>query len=217
MPGRLTPLVTGQYYHIFNRGSDKRDIFIDPDDYSRFIQTFYYYQFLGPKLRFSKFIKQKIVTFEPLAEKKVVEVICYCLMPNHFHFLVKQLKDNGISIFISQLANSYTRYFNTKRNRVGPLLQGAFKAVPVESDEQLLHLSRYIHLNPIVSDLVKVLDNYQWSSYAEYINDKASYCQTNEILNFFPSSQEYKEFLEDHIEYGRSLHQFKHQLIDIDN
>ena len=129
MPGRITPLVNDEFYHIYNRGSEKRTIFQQPRDYKRFQQTFYYYQFPGPKLRFSNFAKEEL--FKTSFNNGMVEVICYCLMPNHFHFLIKQLKDNGISIFMSQLSNSYTKYFNTKYKRVGPLLQGAFKAVLV--------------------------------------------------------------------------------------
>ena len=76
-------------------------------------------------------------------------------MPNHFHLLLKQTIDNGISHFLSKFTNSYTKYFNTKYNRVGPVFQGVFKSVHIESDEQLMHLSRYIHLNPVVSAVVE--------------------------------------------------------------
>lgn len=216
MPGRTTPLITGEYYHLFNRGSEKRDIFTQPRDYKRFQKTFYYYQFAGRKPSFSKFAKSDLYSSKPNQTNKLVEIICYCLMPNHFHFLIRQLKDGGISTFISQLSNSYTKYFNTKYQRIGPLLQGAFKAVLVETDEQLLHLSRYIHLNPVVSGLIKKLDDYQWSSYLEYINGPAFYCSPQEILNFYPNPNSYKEFCEDQIDYGTSLEILKHRTVDID-
>lgn len=137
-------------------------------------------------------------------------------MPNHFHFLIKQLKDNGISSFISQLTNSYTKYFNTKYTRVGALLQGTFKAVHIESDEQLIHLSRYIHLNPIVSGLTKDLNTYEWSSYLEYMSDMAFYSSPQEILNFFSSPKKYREFVEAQVEYGTSLEILKHRAVDFD-
>lgn len=216
MPGRITPLVTGEFYHIFNRGSEKRDIFTQSRDYSRFQKTFYYYHFLGRKPSFSKFAKSQLSSFEPNPNKKLVDIICYCLMPNHFHFLIKQLKDNGISTFISQLSNSYTKYFNTKYRRIGPLFQGAFKAVLVETDEQFIHLSRYIHLNPVVSGLTKRLNDYHWSSYLEYINGKGFYCSPEEILSFYPSPDSYTEFCEDQIDYGTSLEILKHRTVDID-
>ncbi len=215
MPGRSTPLVNGQFYHIYNRGSEKRDIFSQNKDYKRFQQTLYYYQFLGPKPSFSKFAKNDLKIFQPSLDKKLVEIVCYCLMPNHFHLLIRQLKDNGISNFISQLGNSYTKYFNTKYSRVGPLLQGTFKAVLIESDEQLIHLSRYIHLNPVVSGLIKNLNIYPWSSYQEYLNGK-NICSIDEILNFFSSTQNYEQFTLDQVDYGSSLEILKHQAIDFD-
>lgn len=216
MPGRVTPLVTGEYYHIFNRGNEKRDIFTQTRDYKRFLQTFYYYQFTGPKQSFSKYAKSDLNSFKPEAEKRLVEIICYCLMPNHFHFLVKQLKDNGVSIFLSQISNSYTKYFNTKYTRVGALLQGVFKNVQIETDEQLIHISRYIHLNPVVSGLVKKPEEYKWSSYPEYITQKPFLCSINEAMNLFSSPQKYQEFVEEQIDYGITLEILKHRAIDAD-
>lgn len=215
MPGRAIPLVTGEFYHLYNRGSEKKEIFIQTRDFNRFLKTFYYYQFLSPKPKFSKFTKSNLFTFIPDPDKKLVDVICFCLMPNHFHFLVKQLKEGGISIFMSQLANSYTRYFNTKYNRIGPLVQGTFKAVHIETDEQLLHLSRYIHLNPIVSGLVNSIEDYPWSSYREFINGQTLLCMPQEVLAFFPASAKYEEFVKDQIDYGQSLELIKHHLIDM--
>ena len=92
-------------------------------------------------------------------------------MGNHFHFLIKQASDNGISKFMANFTNSYTKYFNTKHQRVGPLFQGVFKAVHVDSDEQLIHLSRYIHLNPVMGFVIKAeeLKDYKWFSYPNYI------------------------------------------------
>lgn len=216
MPGRIIPLVTGEYYHIFNRGNEKRNIFTQPRDYKRFLKTFYYYQFAGPKPSFSKFAKSDFNSFKPAPEKKLVEIICYCLMPNHFHFLVKQFKDNGISVFLSQTSNSYTKYFNTKYTRVGALLQGVFKAVRIETDEQLIHVSRYIHLNPVVSELVKLPENYEWTSYLEYITEQKRFSATEDVLNLFPSPKEYQTFVEAQIDYGTTLEIIKHQAMDID-
>lgn len=204
----------GEYYHLFNRGSDKRDIFLQPRDYKRFQQTFYYYHLVGPKPRFSVFTKSKLFTLNTNSQNKLVEILCYCLMPNHFHFLVRQLKENGVSIFMGQLANSYTKYFNTKYKRVGPLLQGSYKAVRIETDEQLVHVSRYIHLNPLVSGMVKNLSIYPWSSYASYISEESTLCSTKEILSFFAAENSYQQFLEEQIDYASNLELIKHQLID---
>lgn len=215
MPGRITPLVTGEYYHIFNRGNDKRNIFTQPRDYRRFLQTFYYYKFTGPKPSFSKFAKSDLNSFKPDSAKKLIDILCYCLMPNHFHFLIKQLQDNGVSIFLSQISNSYTKYFNTKYTRVGALLQGAFKAVRIETEAQLIHVSRYIHLNPVVSGLVKKPEEYKWSSYLEYITQNPFFCSINEVMSLFSSPQKYQEFVEAWIDYGITLEILKHRTIDI--
>lgn len=215
MPGRITPLASGKYYHVYNRGSEKRNIFTQPRNFTRFLKTVFYYQFTGPKPSFSKFAKSEVNLLKPLGEEKLIELICYCLMPNHFHFLMRQLKDNGISKFMSQISNSYTKYFNIKYSRVGPLLQGAFKAVLIENEEQLIHVSRYIHLNPVVSGMVNNPDKYSWSSYLEYMHPTNSLCVSSEILGIFPSREKYREFVEAHIDYGKKLEQMKHAFIDI--
>lgn len=217
MPGRIVPLITGEIYHIFNRGTEKRVIFTQPKDYRRFKKILYYYQFQGPKPKFSEFSLSNPNSFNPATDNKLVEIFCYCLMPNHFHLLIKQLKNKGISIFLSQISNSYTKYFNTKYSRVGSLLQGTFKSVFVESDEQFTHLSRYIHINPVVSGLVEKLEQYPWSSYEEYMLGKGDICSTEEIHNYFTSRESYKDFLEDQVEYGEKLELIKHQLIDLED
>lgn len=213
MPIRVAPLINNEFYHIFNRGVDKKDIFIQPRDYSRFIKTFFYYQFFGPKPKFSTFQKFKMNTFKPVSDKKFLNILCYCLMPNHFHFLVRQIEDGGITKFMQQIQNSYGKYINTKYGRIGPLFQGRFKAIRIESDEQLLHVSRYIHLNPIVSGLTKRLESYGWTSYREYTASDII-CNTTEILNFFSDKQKYIEFINDQIEYGKVLDLIKHHNLD---
>lgn len=212
MPSRIHPLVNGEYYHIFNRGVDKMNIFKNSYNFQRFLKTVLYYQVLGPKPRFSLFAPTNNLLDK---SKQIVEIIVFCLMPNHFHFLIKQLTDGGITEFISKLSNSYTKYFNIKYKRVGPLLQGEFKSVLVESNEQLLHLSRYIHLNPLVSGLVKDLKDYPWSSYPEYIESSAQrICAKEIILNQFKSPKDYQRFVLDQADYGRELEIIKHQLIE---
>lgn len=212
MPSRVHPLVNGEYYHIFNRGVDKMNIFRNSYGFQRFHKTMLYYQILGPKPRFSLFAPTTNLIDK---NKKIVEIICFCLMPNHFHFLLKQLVDGGITEFISKLSNSYTKYFNIKHKRVGPLFQGEFKSVLVESNEQLLHLSRYIHLNPLVSGLIKDLGNYSWSSYPEYTElSTQNICAKEIILNQFKSPKDYQKFILDQADYGKELEFIKHQLIE---
>lgn len=214
MPGRIFPLVNGEVYHVFNRGSEKKNIFLQSRDYGRYIKTFYYYQFEGPKPRLSLLNKNNFTRFSPNSNSKLIEILSYCLMPNHIHFLLKQLKINGISIFMSQVSNSYTKYFNIKYKRVGALLQGVFKNKIVQSNEQLMHLSRYIHLNPVVSGLVSQPENYTWSSYREYAEGISGYCSTDLVMSLFSSRKEYCEFTKAQIDYGKNLELIKHQLLE---
>lgn len=187
-------------------------IFKNSYNLQRFLKTMLYYKILGPKPRFSLFTPTNSLLN---GNKQIVEIVCYCFMPNHFHLLVKQLIDGGITEFVSKLSNSYTKYFNIKHKRVGPLMQGEFKSVLVESNEQLLHLSRYIHLNPSVSGLVDNLEEYAWSSYLEYIGSNTQeVCSKNIILDQFKSPKDYRQFILDQESYGTELEIIKHKLLD---
>ena len=215
MPYRVIPFVTGDFYHLYNRGLEKQAIFVNTRDYSRFIKTFFYYQIQNPKPKFSKYSVSKVFPIDP--NKKIVDIICYCLMPNHFHLLVRQLQDGGISEFMRKFIHSYTKYRNIKHKRQGPVFQGVFKSVRVESDEQLLHLSRYIHLNPYVSNLIKDLKLYSWSSYNTYIDPVENQpLAKHEVLNFFKSTYYYQKFVLDQADYGTTLEILKHTSIDTD-
>lgn len=213
MPIRILPLVNNYFYHILNRGIEKRNIFLDDRDYKRFLKILKYYQYAEAKRSFSKLTNEDLKNAQ--RGEKIVEIISYCLMPNHFHLLIKQVKDKGISDFIRKISNGYTRYFNTKYRRIGPLFQGPYKAVMVESDEQLTHLSRYIHLNPKVSFLVKDLNSYPWSSYTDYIGlENNDLVNKEEILGFFKDQKSYENFVLEQADYGIMLQMLKHQLLD---
>lgn len=215
MPYRIIPFINGEYYHIYNRGLEKQNIFTNNKDYSRFIQTVFYYQIQNPKPKFSTYKRTK--TFPIDENKKIVSIVCYCLMPNHFHFLIKQTKDGGISEFMRKISESFTKYRNTKYNRQGPTFQGVFKVVSIETDEQLVHVSRYIHLNPLVSLLVKDLKFYAWSSYLDYIGMRDNPAvKKEEILSFFKSPQDYDKFVLDQADYGAKLELIKHTILDVD-
>ncbi len=213
MPYRTIPFANGEFYHLYNRGLDKQVIFSDKRDYSHFIKALFYYTIQNPKPKFSIYRRTKIFPVDET--KKIVDVVCYCIMPNHFHLLIRQLKDGGISEFMRKFIHSYTKYRNIKYSRQGPVFQGMFKAVLVETEEQLLHLSRYIHLNPLVSLLVKKLNNYPWSSYPTYIglNDNPAVMK-EEILNFFKTPMDYERFIINQAEYGKTLELLKHAALD---
>ncbi|PJE67259.1 hypothetical protein COU95_03460 [Candidatus Shapirobacteria bacterium CG10_big_fil_rev_8_21_14_0_10_40_9] len=224
MPGREIPLVTEEVYHIVNRGVASQPIFLNQKDYLRGLETIFYYQNQNIPLRYSFFLRlpveQKTELLDNLKTKRkfLVEIIALCLMPNHVHLLLKQIQEKGISIFMSNFTNSYTRYFNTKRKRVGPLFQGKFKAVRVETDEQLIHLSRYIHLNPYSSYILKSLnelENYPYSSFPEYLDPKKSANFSKEIiLNNFQSLTSYKKFVFDQADHQKRLQEIKHLILE---
>lgn len=131
-------------------------------------------------------------------------------MPNHFHLLLRQFKEGGIQEFISKVINSYTKYFNTKHDRVGHLFQGQFKSVAVDTNEQLVHVSRYIHLNPYVADLEKHLDNYPHSSYVQFTKaDIIGICNTEPVLELFKDKVDYQQFVNDHTSYAVDIYRIK--------
>lgn len=209
MPYRKTPFVNDYFYHVYNRGVAKQPTFSTHADYQRLLESMYYYQFSDPKPSFSTYKRFKIQDFE--TNPKIVDIIAYCLMPNHFHMLVRQTQDRGIQHFMRKVFNSYTKYYNTRHKRVGPLFQGEFKAVLIESDEQLLHVSRYIHLNPYVDGLTKALDTFPYSSYSQYIGKRNSgFCIIEPIMSFYKDTSKYKGFIEDHQDYAKQLENIKH-------
>jgi putative transposase len=220
MPGRKIPLVTGEYYHVFNRGVNKFSIFESTSCYKRCIDQINYYRHQKTPIKYSALIKlnydirQSIWDLVLKSNEKQVEIVAFCLMPNHFHFLLKQTIDQGISKFMSKFQNSYTRFYNTKNSRTGPLLTGKFQAVLIESDEQLLHVSRYIHLNPLVGGVVKgfkQLLSYKWSSLPDYYNKPGkSICGSEIVLNQFKSSSSYINFLYKQLAYAKELNYLKH-------
>jgi putative transposase len=212
MPRKIS-LVNDEYYHILNRGVDKREIFMNDEDRYRFLHNLY--EFNDKNYVINPFSRRVDTCGHPVAtseRNKLVEIICFCLMPNHFHFILKQLQENGISKFMHKLGQGYSHYFNGKYDRSGALFQGKFKSVHVSSDEQLTHLSRYIHvLNPgelveskiregIVSDRNKLnefLNNYKWSSYMDYIGVKnhPSLIDKNFLLSMFKGEKDYENFV----------------------
>ncbi|MBI4990642.1 transposase [Candidatus Gottesmanbacteria bacterium] len=219
---RKIVLANRQFYHVYNRGVERRSVFTNKIEFQRAVEIIKYYRFTNLPLKFSKFLVQpsekqsEILADLDNPENRQVEIIAYCFMPNHFHFLLCQLQDNGISKFVANFTNSYTKYFNTKHERNGPLAQGIFKAVLIETDEQLIHLSRYIHLNPVVSFITKDqdLENYQWSSLREYLKLGNGFCDKEYVLHNFSSCKRYRQFVYDHISYAKELEKIKHLTLE---
>ncbi len=221
MPVRKTVLATNQSYHVFNKSIENITIFKSTNELERATTSLWYYLHKSPQIPFSRYLnlayKKKINFHNLLVDtSRIVQVICYCLMPNHFHLLVRQLEDNGISKYLANFQNSYAKYFNTSKSRKGSLFLGQFKAVRIETDEQLLHVSRYIHLNPLTGYVVKKEDqllDYKWSSLEEFLsNNDKPYQVTNptEIISRFKNSQDYQDFLFNQVAYQRELAHIKH-------
>lgn len=216
MFARKDLLVTGEVYHIFNKSIAEFKIFNNDSDYSRIINVICYYQREKPLISFSNFIKTRQNSFKrDYSEKeKLIEIIAYCVMPTHLHLVLKQLKENGISTFVSNVLNSYSRYFNIRYNRKGPLWEGRFKSVLVKNDEQLLHLTRYIHLNPVTAYLVDNPEEWVASSYKEYLSETCpnALCKYTDILQINPVS--YSEFVKNRISFQRDLAKIKNLIIE---
>lgn len=197
-------LLKEPYYHLFNRGVDKREVFLDDSDYQRAYDTLFFYTAENILKRFSlSSLEEK--DFLKSSRDKLVSIISFCFMPNHFHVQVKEEKVSGLSTFISRFSNSYTRYFNLKYKRGGYLFQGKYKKTTIQTDEQLLHVSRYIHLNPLIGNLVSKLEEYRWFSYPEFLSLRKGFCEKEIILSHFSSIQDYINFIADQANYARSL------------
>lgn len=220
---RKNPLVKEEIYHIFSRSIANFHIFNDNTEFSRMMQLLRYYQ-VDNDLRISDFLELKLVknvsfdvAFDKLIKGKnrLADIIAYCLMPTHIHLILKQLSDKGVSTYLSNILNGYTRYFNVKHKRKGPLWESEFKNVSVKNNEQLLHLTRYIHLNPVTAHLVEKPENWAFSSYNEYLSQTyktSAICNFDGTLEIKPSL--YRKFVNDQISYQRELAKIKNLIID---
>jgi len=223
MPAKnsLKVYAPNSYYHVYNRGVNKQAIFEDEQDYGVFLSYLKTYllprderalqeQLADPRLSYKE--KNKIVRILRLNNfSSEITLISYCLMPNHFHFLLKQTEPTSIDRFMNSLGTRYTMYFNKRYKRVGPLYQNVYKAVLVESEEQLLYLTSYIHRNPIKKlalkgDAFRAAILKQPSSYLEYLEErKTDWVHPKEVINFFSRKNprlSYQSFVEQASDYS---------------
>ena len=200
-------------YHVLNRGVDKRKIFLDEEDYFRFIHDLF--EFNDADLvnnALYRFHRQSKVVGRPYIKKKrkmLVDILVFCLMPNHYHLLLASRGDNGIPRFMHKMNGVYARYFNEKYKRRGALFEGGYKSVAVKTDAHFIHLPYYIHLNPLdliapewrnrelrdYKEALKFLGSYRWSSHLDYagIKNFPSVTQREFLTKFFSNSSEYKK------------------------
>lgn len=186
----------GEVYHIYNRGVNKDDIFRNQDDYQLFL--FRLKENLFPNLIKTERLS-KIKNRRKMLPPNSFDLICFCLMPNHFHLLIQQKTDLPITKLISKICTSYSMIFNKKYERVGAVFQDQFKSVRIENNEQLLWTSYYIHKNPIESGLVENLQGYRWSSFSEYFNsfNKWTMCKKDIITKQFHTEDMYLKYFSD--------------------
>jgi len=196
---RPAPFFTNGFYHIYNRGVDKRQVFLRYGHFARFLTTI-------RNLLNTGSATERLIYNQSLALNKKIHLLSYCLMPNHYHLLIQQIEDNGITEFMHKLDTSYTKYFNLNNHRTGRLFESTFKAKLIESDEVLLHISRYILINPVIAKLVEHPQEWRWSAYRDYFDIEVSKLAQTEIIHgLFPHPEAYRNFLLDQIAYGKLL------------
>jgi putative transposase len=210
----------GGYYHIYNRGVEKRNIFLDDQDFKVFLG--YIKVYLEKDTLQGQALQEHVPPSKKLKNyNDQIQLLAYCLMPNHFHFFVKQNTDRGIAEFMQSLVLKYVLYFNKKYKRVGSLFQGRYKSVLVTNDDQYTYITKYIHRNPL--DILPArpglagLDNYKYSSYGNYLGQfKQSWVKTEDVLSYFSKNNprnSYRAFVE---ETG-DISMIYDQMIDLDD
>jgi putative transposase len=213
---RKINFAVGEFYHIYNRGVEKRDIFLDDRDRKRFLRLLYVAN------SFKAFVFRDIanISYDDIKRGNPrVAIGAYCLMPNHFHLLVRETIEGGISTFMEKLGTGYSMYFNKRHTRVGPLFQGRFKAQHVDRDEYLKYLFSYIHLNPVKllepswkeSGIVdrnaakRYLEDYLYSSYSDYegtFREEKAILSREEFPDYFSLPHDFDSHVDDWLEFN---------------
>src|SRR3989344_2288389 len=205
---RNTKIVPGEYYHLLNRGVSKQNIFFDKSDWTRFLFLILYlqspavFQNIGRPVK--EFVKHSVFNIEQdvvleVISRRYVELIAFCIMPNHFHLIVKEEKESGIAQYMQRCLNGYTKYINTRYQKSGHIFQGPYKAVHVGDNRQLLYLSTYVHRNPRELSKWKNREHqYPWSSYQDFVTENrwGELIQPDIVSGRFKQKSDYKEFVE---------------------
>src|SRR3989344_3011502 len=187
MPLKRPELITGDFYHVYNRGVEKRDIFTDDAERARFVLGLYEFNDAAHVWNLGRYYEQHDGDLTPIIRKRerdeLVDVIAFALMKNHYHLLLREKQDGGISAFMQKQGAGFTRYFNERHDRVGALFQGVYRVKHVPADALLEYMLVYLHLNPLglsarrvpktkvpgAADARKRLASYRWSSYHDYV------------------------------------------------
>lgn len=199
---RKIRFINGEFYHIYNRGADKRVVFTNNDDFERFLQSVEEFNSIEPigSIYQNSFNKAQLNQLRR-PTSKLVDIVCYCLNPNHYHMVLQQNVDGGISEFMKRLNGGYTKHFNFKHKRNGVLFQGRYKYIHINSNDYLLYISAYVNLNNKVH---KLKGDFFRSSWDEFVgNRNTKICKKNIILNQFKGKNEYKIFSKETLENMR--------------
>jgi len=211
---RKVALVDDNYYHIYNRGVDKREVFLDEGDYQRFIISMVLLndEQDGLMLRWRDFRKTNktgtLADFQTLnvwKRKPIVEINAYSMLPNHFHYILKQISKKGVEKFMQKIGNSYTKYFNEKYQRVGSLFQGTFKSSHIKSNSQMLRMSVYVNCNSEIHGIAKA-ENYRWCGFPEYLGKRDSgLCDKKVVSSHFRNYNDLRNYAEENIQNFRQI------------
>ena len=183
MPQKRPPYLPGHYYHFYNRGAHRKSIFREPDNYIFLLRKIKHYC--------------STLTLAPIA---------YCLMPNHYHFLLQQDDEHAAGLLPQRVFNSYTKAFNKRYEHSGTLFEDNYKVKMIQQESHLLHLCRYIHANPLKDGLVTEIADWPYSNYLEWIEERAGTLVDRDFVQqYFPSAQNYRDFVMDF--FGQPLPQ----------
>lgn len=213
---RKTEFANGEYYHIYNRGVDKREVFLDEKDYIRFLKSikeFNVDRAIG-SLKDLQALRARSADGLLETVNRTVDIIAYCLNPNHYHFILNQLEERGVEKFMHKLGMGYTNYFNKKHERSGSLFQGPFKSIHIDSDEYLLHLSVYVNANHAIHNYPE--KDWPYSSYLDYIGKREGKLSSKEtILGQFDNNHlEYEKFTQTNIDYFREKKELEKYILE---
>ena len=216
---RKVGFIKGEYYHLYNRGNSKQKIFHDDEDYLRFISLFF---ISNTSENFNLYDLNRIHNFnvyELEIKNQIVSIGAYCLMPNHFHILITEKVEGGISKFMQKLSTAYAMYYNKKYNHTGGLFEGKFKSVHIEDDIQIKYLFSYIHLNPIkliqkdwkennIKDkkqALQYLEGYSYSSYKDFLLEERlqrKILNLEAFPNYFHTKEKFNKEIIEWLSYG---------------
>ncbi len=197
---RKDVFANGEIYHIFGHGIENRNIFNDESELERFYSGMKEFNSVDPiGSLYERYLQRKNKKEIP-EPKKIVNIIAYCLNPNHYHFILEQIEDGGISKFMHRLLLGYTKYINNKLKRRGSLFEGVFMSKWVNKDDYLMHLSAYVNLNDKVHGLENFAENKKLiksrTSWKEYLGEAVGICDRDNVMRYFTDISQYKDFAE---------------------